>query len=144
MDVPVKMVFLPQNAQRFDHQFHGAVRAAQYGAGQKQTFDVVAAVEADGQIGQLSGSKGGAGPIIGTAIDAVAAIVGTGVGIKHFEQRYTATILCKSVADACSGTTAQAAMLAGAVHTAGGTGDIIFGAIGQDFQFLTQVHKKFS
>ena len=83
VDVPAEMVFVPQQAQGLEHPLGGVVRADQHRAGQEQPLDVVAAVELDGQLGQLPRRKGGAGRIVGPAVDAVAAIEGTAVGHQH-------------------------------------------------------------
>ena len=140
MDVAVEMVLLPQDAQRLDHQFHGAVGGAQHRTGQKQPLDVVAAVKTDGQVGQFPGREGGPGTVVGTPIDTVAAIVGAGVGVQHLEQRDAAPVGGKGMADAGGRAAAQTAVPPRTVHTAGGAGYVVFGTVGQDFQFFTQVH----
>jgi hypothetical protein len=45
------------------------------------------------------------------------------------------------VADARRRTAAQCTVPSGAIHPAGGTGYIIFGAVRQDFQFFRKVHR---
>ena len=139
MDVAVEAELFPQNAQCFDHQLHRAVRRAQHRAGQEQPLDVVAAVEANGQRG-----KSGPRAVVGAAVDAVAAIVGAGVGIQHFQQRNAAAVRGKGMADARLCAAAQAAVLSGTLHAAGGAGHIIFGAVGQNFQLFRKIHRCFS
>ena len=47
VDIPVKAVFLAQNPQRPDHQFHRPVGGLDHRAGQKQPLDIIAFVEPD-------------------------------------------------------------------------------------------------
>ena len=44
------------------------------------------------------------------------------------------------MADARQTAAAQLAMAAGPVHTAGGAGHIVFGAVRKNFQFIAQLH----
>src|SRR5699024_7394095 len=60
-----EMIFLPQNAQCFDHAFHGKVRCPHHSAGQKQALDIIAAVKSDGQLRQFPRGKGSSADIIG-------------------------------------------------------------------------------
>ena len=59
VDIPVEAVLLPQDPQALDHPLGGVVRAAQHAGGEEQPLDIVAAVEADGQLRQLLGREGG-------------------------------------------------------------------------------------
>ena len=86
VDVAPKAVFAPQQPKHRQHSLGGVVRGAQHRAGQKQPLDVVAAVEFHGQLCQLPGRKGGAGNIVGAAVDAVAAVEGAAVGHQYLEQ----------------------------------------------------------
>ena len=141
VDVAVKMVLVPQDAQSLDHQLHRAVRRAQHSAGQKQPFNIIAAVKADGQLRQLTRGEGRAGSVVGAAVDAVAAIVAAHVGVEHLQEGDAPPVRRESVADARRRTAAQCTVPSGAIHPAGGTGYIIFGAVRQDFQFFRKVHR---
>ena len=141
VDVAVKMVLLPQDAQSLDHQLHRAVRRAQHSAGQKQPFNIIAAVKADGQLRQLTRGEGRAGSVVGAAVDAVAAIVAAHVGVEHLQEGDAPPVRREGVADARRRTAAQCTVPSGAIHPAGGTGYIIFGAVRQDFQFFRKVHR---
>ncbi|MEI6212626.1 MAG: hypothetical protein WCP10_00870 [Desulfuromonadales bacterium] len=67
---------------------------------------------------------------------AVGAVVDAGVGEEDFQQRDAAAIGGPGVADAAGRRTAEGARLAATAAAAGGAGDIILGAVGQDFQAL--------
>ena len=83
VDVAPEVVFIPQQLQGLDHQLGGMVGADEHRAGQKQSFDVVAPVELDGQLRQLPGGEGGPGQVVGAAVHAVGAVVGAYVGEQH-------------------------------------------------------------
>ena len=140
VDVAVEAVFLPQNAQGFDHALHRGVRAAGHRAGQKQPFNIIAAVKADGQFGQFPRGKAGPGAVVGPAVDAVAAVVAADVGEQHLEQRDAPAVRGKRMADARGPAAAQAAGAAGALHPARRAGHIVLGAVRQDLEFFSQIH----
>ena len=83
VDVAPEVIFVPQQLQCFNHQFSGVVGTDEHRAGQKQTLDVVAPVELDGQLRQLPGGEGGPGQVVGAAVHAVGAVVGAYVGEQH-------------------------------------------------------------
>ena len=138
VDVAPEAVFTPQQPQHRQHPFGGVVRGAQHRAGQKQPLDVVAAVELHGQLCQFPGRKGGAGDIVGAAVDAVAAVEGAAVGHEHLEQADAAAIGGKGVAAARGIATAYRARARGAGRPAGGAGNVIFGAVRQNGQLVHQ------
>ena len=53
VDIAVEAVLLPQKAQSLDHALGGVVRIAQDAAGEKKTFNIIAAVELDGSASSL-------------------------------------------------------------------------------------------
>ena len=67
----------PQQLQHADHLFHRVVRTAQHRTGEEQPFDVIAAVEPDGQIRQFARRKGGAGHIVGHTVHTIFAVINT-------------------------------------------------------------------
>ena len=138
VDVAPEAVFTPQQPQHRQHPLGGVVRGAQHRAGQKQPLDVVAAVELHGQLCQFPGRKGGAGDIVGAAVDAVAAVEGAAVGHEHLEQADAAAIGGKGVAAARGIATAYRARARGAGRPAGGAGNVIFGAVRQNGQLVHQ------
>ena len=140
VDVTAEMMLPPQDAERFDHAFHGMIGGAEDRAGKKQPFNIISAVKADGELRQFPRLKGGTGNIVGFAIDAVAAIIAAGIGIEHFQKRNAPSVRRKGMADARVFAAAQAARLPGPVHTAGRAGHIVLGAVGQNFQFIRQFH----
>ena len=136
MDVAPKAVFAPQQPQHRQHPLGGVVRGAKHRAGQEQALDVVAAVELHGQLGQLPGRKGGAGDIVGLAVDAVAAVEGAAVGHQHLEQAHTAAVGGKGVAAPRCITAAHGSGPRRAGSPAGGAGYVVFGAVGQNGQLI--------
>ena len=138
VDVAPKAVFAPQQPQHRQHPLGGVVRGAQHRTGQKQPLDVVAAVEFHGQLCQLPGRKGGAGDIVGAAVDAVAAVEGAAVGHEYLEQADAAAIGGKGVAAARRVAAAHRARARGAGRPTGGAGNVIFGAVGQNGQLIHQ------
>ena len=60
VDVTVEAVLAAQQGKGLDHQLRRAVGGAEHGGGEKQALDVVAAIEADGQLSQLARRKGSA------------------------------------------------------------------------------------
>ena len=138
VDVAAETVLPPQQAQNRQHPLGGIVRAHQHGTGKEQALDVVAAVEFNGQLGQLPGGEGGPGHIVGLAVDAVTAIEGAAVGHQHLQQADTAAIGSKGVAAARGVTAADPARSCCPGSTAGGTGHIIFCAVRQDRQLIHQ------
>ena len=126
VDVPAEVVLIPQQPQGLEHPLGGVVRVYQHRTGQKQPLDVVAAVEFDGQLGQLPRRKGRAGDIIRFAVDAVAAIKGAAVGHQHLQQTDTPAIGGKGVAAARRVAAAETSRLRRVGSAAGRTGHIIF------------------
>ena len=138
VDIAPKAVFAPQQPQHRQHPLGGVVRGAQHRTGQKQTLDVIAAVELHGQLCQLPGRKGGAGDIVGAAVDAVAAVEGAAVGHQYLEQADAAAIGGKGVAAARGIAAAHRARARGAGRSAGSAGNVIFGAVRQNGQLVHQ------
>ena len=64
VDVAVEAIVLAQDTQCLDHLFGGVVRAAQDTRGEEQPLDIVAAVELDGQLGQLLRREGGSARVV--------------------------------------------------------------------------------
>ena len=84
MDVTGELVLIAQNPQDLDHLFTGIVGVLHYAGAQKQPFDIVAAIELQGEVGQLPGFKGGPGGVAGAAVDTVFAVIGAVVGEEDF------------------------------------------------------------
>ena len=83
VDVAVKAVLFPQQPEGLDHGLGGAVGAAPHGGGEEQPLNVVAPVKADGELRQFPGGEGGAGQVVGPAVDAVLAVVDAPVGHQY-------------------------------------------------------------
>ena len=142
MNVAAEIVLLAQHARHFHHLLHRVVRALDDARTQEQAFDVVAAVKAQGEVDHLIDVETRTRHIAAHAIDAVDAIVDTEVGQQDFQQRDTAAVWRITVADAhARGRTYAFAVGRGAlVRSAGSAGSIIFGGIGQDFEFALELH----
>ena len=136
VDIAVEALHLAQPLRHGDQLLHGVVGRADHAGAEEQPFDVVAAVEVHGQVNDFVRRHGGAGDIVGAAVETVGAVVDAGVGEEDFQQRDAAAIGGPGMADAAGRGTAESARLAGAVAAAGGAGNIVLGAVGQDFQAL--------
>ena len=142
VDITVKMVFLPQDAQGLQHELAGVVGIVDHRAGQKQSLDVVAAVKLHGQIGQLPGREGSAPGVVGAAVDAIGAVIAAGVALQHFQQGDAPPVGRKTVAAAAGHGCPQSSGSGSPIHAAGGAGGIVFGGIGQNGQFFQHIHSK--
>ena len=71
---------------------------------------------------------------------AVFTVINTLVGQQYFKQGNTSAVTAEAVTDTCRHTVSHACTVSFPLHTAGGTGHIIFGSIGQDAQFIHQRH----
>ena len=61
VDIAAEAVILAEQAQCLDHPLGGIIRVPQHGGGEKEPLNIVAAVELDGEFGQLPGSEGSPG-----------------------------------------------------------------------------------
>ena len=139
VDIP-REAPLPQQPQLGDHPLGGVVRVPEDGGGEEEALDVVAPVEAGGELTELPGGEGGPGHVVGAAVDAVGAVVGAGVGHEHLEQGDAPAVGGEGVAAPRRHGGAQASRPGPAVQAAGGTGGVVLGRVGEDGQLLHQVH----
>jgi hypothetical protein len=111
--------------------------------GQKQAFDVVAAIEVERQLHHFVDREARAGNVRAGAVDAIQAVVVAGVGQQNLQQRDAAAIRRIGMADAhAGGGRAKPLAVAGIplLGAAGGAGSVVFGGIRQDFQLALHVH----
>ncbi len=143
VDIPVEPVVIAQKVQAADHALGGIVRANQHAGGQEQTLDIVPAVKLDGQLRQLLRGEHRPAGIVGTAVDAVFAVVDTAVGHQHLQQGHAPPVAGKGVAASGDGGGRVADMprLMAPLGSAGGTGSIVFCRVGQNGQFLQDIHR---
>ena len=141
VDISGKAIFLPQNAQGFHHPLGGAVGVAAYRGGEEKPFDVVAAIKLDGELGQLPGGKRRPGYVVGAAVHAVLAVVGTYIGHQDFEEGDAPAVGGKGVAAARQRGRTQLSRPPGPVQPAGGAGGVVLGRIGQNGQLIQQFHR---
>ena len=140
VDIPIEAVGPPQQLQHPAHLLHGVIGVAQHSGAEKQPLDVIAPVKLDGQPRQLLRGKGGAGHVVGAAVDAVLAVVHTAVGHQHLEQGDAPPVRRKAVTNAEPHRAAQHPRLPASVGPAGGTGRVVFGGIGENAQLIHQIH----
>ena len=144
VDITAKAVLAPQQLQHADHLFHRVVRTAQHRTGEEQPFDVIAAVEPDGQIRQFARRKGGAGHIIGHTVHTVFAVVNAAVAQQHLQQADAPAVSRKGMAQPGGHSAAKAGLVARPLGAAGCTGHVIFCAVRQDRQFFQHIHARSS
>ncbi len=140
VDVSAEGVLLPQQTQGLNHQLGGFVRAAPHGGGQEQSLNIVAPVEADGELAQLTGGEGGAAHVVGPAVDAVLAVVDAAVGEQHLQQGDAPPVSGEGVAAARGHGGAHGPRTARPIQPAGGAGGVIFCRVGEYGQFIHQLH----
>lgn len=143
MDVASEMVLLAQFACDIDDEFHGVVGAADDAAAEEEAFDVVALVEVEGELDDFVGGEAGAGDVAGAAVDAVVAVVEAGIGHEDLEEGDAATVGGVGMADAgaAGGANALAAARVFPGGAAAGAGRVVFGGVGEDFEFAGEVHE---
>ena len=78
----------------------------------------------------------GAPPVIPGAVDAVFTVVDTVVALQNFQQRDTASVGRKAVADTAGDRIAEMSLFSGTVHTAGSARNVIFGRVSEKIQLL--------
>ena len=144
VDITAKAVLAPQQLQHADHLFHRVVRTAQHRTGEEQPFDVIAAVEPDGQIRQFARRKGGAGHIVGHTVHTIFAVVNAAVAQQHLQQADAPAVSRKGMAQPGGHSAAKAGLVARPLGAAGRTGHVIFCAVGQDGELVHQglFHRK--
>lgn len=130
MDVAVKSMFFAQFFSNPHQAFHGVVGVFEDAGTQKQSFDIVAAVKAHGQIHHFIDRKRRARDVVAAAGSAISAVVDAMVGQQDFQQRYAAAVFGETVADARARRVAQALPVVAARTAARRAGNIIFGGIG--------------
>ena len=142
VDIAVEAVPLPKEGQAADHQLRGVVRAAEDPGGEKETLDIIPAVELDGEVRQLLRGKGRPPGVVAPAVDAVFAVAHAAVGQQHLQQRDAAPVGGEGVAAARrgGGGVADIPLFRGPGPAAGGTGGVILGGVGEDGQLLQDVH----
>ncbi len=143
MDVAAEMMLLAQLARHAHHLLHGVVGAADDAGREKQSLDVIAAIEVECQLHDFIDGEARSRHIAGRAVDAIKAVVIAGIGQQHLQQRNAASIRRVGMTDAHAGRSRAHAFAVAAVPllgAAGGAGSVIFRGISQDFQLALHVH----
>ena len=113
-----------------------------HAGGEKESLDIIAAIEPDGEFCQFPGGECRSGHVVGAAVDAVLAVIYAVIGHEDLQQRDAASIGREAVAAARKGGTgiADHPGAGAAANAAGGTRRIVFGSICQNTQFIQQLH----
>ena len=140
MDVAAKVMLFPQDARDFYQLLHRMVGALHDTRGEEQPLDVVAAVEAQGEVDDLLRRKPRAPHVRALAVDAIVAIEHAVVGEQDLEQGDAPPVRRIGVADAHPFGRAHAlASAAIALRRPGrGARGVIFCCIGKDFELLEE------
>ena len=123
---------------------HGVVDGLHDARGEEKSFDVIAAVEVEGEVDDFVDGEAGAFDIGGNAVDAVLAIVDAMVGEEDLEKGDAAAIGSVGVANAGAvGVSHAAPAFAGAraPGTGGGAGGVVFGGVSEDAELFAKVHQ---
>ena len=99
MDIALKMIDRPQPVKCLVKKLHRKSRTLENTRAQKQTFNIVSAVEFHRQPTDLVRRKSCPRYIIGTAIDTVMAVKYTLIGKQDLQKRNTSPVRSKAVAD---------------------------------------------
>ena len=86
MHIAPKPPLLPKHLHCGQHELTGVIRVLHHCRGEKQTLNVVSAVELNGQLAQLLGGKAGPAAVGGAAVDTVGAVIGAVVAHQHLQQ----------------------------------------------------------
>ena len=140
VDVAAEVMFNAEGPGDVDELLHGVVRRLDDARGEKEAFDVVALVKVECEFDDLFGSEAGALNVGGDAVDAEDAVVGAEVGEENFEQGDAAAVRRVAVADAHAVGVAHALTVAAAFGTRGGAGGVVFRSVGENLEFLLDVH----
>ena len=138
VDISVEAVYLAQVFGHAYQAFHGVVGIAYHAGAEEKSFDVVAAVELDGEIHEFGDRESGPGNVVADTVDAIGTVVDAIVGEHDLEQGNAASVFGETVADAPSSHgVAETVFAAVPAHgSAGSAGNVVFGRFGQYLQFL--------
>ena len=137
VDVAVEAVQRPEVAHDGHQPLHRVVGRAHHTARQKQSLDVVAAIELHHDLLQFRDAERGSRYVVGAAVHAVGAVVAAVVGEHHLEQRDAAPVVGKRVADAhAAHGIAHHALLAAPHGAAGGARHVVLRRLCENAQPL--------
>ncbi len=143
MDVAVEPFPQPQLPNHPHQLFHGLVRRPRHPGAEKQPLDVVPPAKVDGQIHQLPQRERGPENVVAPPVDVVGAIVHAEIGEQNLEQRDAAAVFGEGVANAGRRAAAQLPLHRLPPAAGRGAGNVALGRVGQDFEFLGEVHGRF-
>src|SRR5687768_15661344 len=124
-----------QRASDRNDLLHRVVGALNDSGAEKETVDVVALIEVEGEPNNLVDRKPGAQDVVRSAVHAIRAVVDAVVGQEDLQQRDAATIWRIAVADPRGGSFVPGRFC----RSAGG---VVLRGIGQDFElFPKRTHK---
>ncbi len=143
MDVAAEVMILAQALRHPHDLFHGVVGAADNAGREKQTLDIIAAIEVERQFDGFLDRKSCPLHVRGGAIDAVKAIVVAGIGEQDFQERNAASVRRIGMTNSHPGIGRSHAFAVAAVPrfgSTGGAGGVVLGGIRQNGQFLLHIH----
>ena len=140
MDVAVEVVVLPKGAQARYHALGRLVRSPQHARREEQPLDVVALVEAYGELGQLPGGEGGPRARGAAPVDAIGAVVAAGVGHEHLEERDAAPIRREAVAATGRPGVSHAPFARAPLDPRGGARGVELGRLRKNRKLVHDVH----
>ncbi|OPZ59179.1 MAG: hypothetical protein BWY86_01287 [Candidatus Aminicenantes bacterium ADurb.Bin508] len=136
--VPSLEAELGDNLQKL---LHSGIRRPHHGGTEKEPLNVVALVEAHGEVYNLVYRESRPGDIVAPAVKAVGAIVDADVGEEYLEEGDATAVVGPTVADSRSVGVADGSFrLRGSLAPAGRARGVIFGRVGQNSQFPLQFH----
>ena len=135
-------MLLAQLPRDVDDQLLRVVRAADDAAAEEEPLDEVALVEIEREPHHLVRREARALHIAGSAVDAVVAVVKARVRQEHLQQRNATAIRSVGMADAgpAGGANPLSAARILPRRTAAGAGGVVLGGVGEDFEFVLQIH----
>ena len=140
MDVSAKPIFIAQDAQRFDQKLGRVIGTFQNARAYEQSFDVVAPIEGNRQIGELARGERDTSDVVARAVHAVGAVVDADVGHEHLQKRNTAPIGGEAVAASRGKGVSQLPAPRPSVDAGRRTGNVVLCGVSENFQFVGDIH----
>ena len=140
MDVSAKPIFIAQDSQRFDQKLGRVIGAFQNARAYEQSFDVVAPIEGNRQVGKLARGERDASDVVACAVHAVGAVIDADVGHEHLQKRNAAPIGGEAVAASRGKGVSQLPAPRPSVDTGRCAGYVVLCGVSENFQFVGDIH----
>lgn len=146
VDVAAEVMVFAQGAGNLVDLLHGVVGVANDAGAEEEAFDVVTLVEVESELYHFLRSEARAWGVAGAPVDAVVAVVNTGVGEENLEEGDAASVGGVAVADSCSAGGAEGFRIlsrgVSLVGAATGAGGVVFGGVGENRELFLEGQKK--